>query len=212
MVGHIPKVSAVVLAAGASRRMGCCKQQLPVKNLTMIEHVVNNVLESSFDDIVIVLGFMANELMKVITSRKAKVVINQKYRLGLSSSLKAGLDAVSARSNAIIFIHADMPLVEPYVFDSLIKEYRKTHALITIPTYKGRRGNPVLFDMSLADEIRRVTGDVGARIVVKRHSEDVHEVEVGSLGVLFDVDTKKQFRIFTKLLEKRGHSEPIILS
>lgn len=188
-------ISAIVLAAGKSTRMAPCKQLAEIGGETMIERVLLNALESEVDEVIVVLGYMAHDVAKKIESQKAKIVINDHYENGLSSSVKAGLQAIDSKAMAAIFLLGDQPFADSSVVNEVVNKYKRTHARIVVPTFKGKRGNPILFDRSLFDEINRLSGDVGARTIVKEHDSEVVTVEVSNSGVLIDIDTQSDLRL-----------------
>jgi len=162
----------------------------------MLEHVTDAVVKSDVEEVVIVLGFMAKKLAKTITpSKRIKVAVNKNYENGLASSIKAGLEALNRDSSAVVFVFVDQPFVKASAINSLVNAYKETGARIVIPTHKGRRGKPVLFDKSLFEEIKRISGDVGAREVVQRHEEEVKEIEVEDSSILLDIDTPEQLKL-----------------
>jgi len=193
-------ISAIVLAAGESTRMGFCKQLLEIEGQPMIEHILKSIQESNVDKIIVVLGFMADEIAKRVPEDKVKIVINPDYKAGQSTSLKAGLKAIDAKTEAVIFILADQPFMKASIINEIIRRYKRTHAPIVIPTYKGKRGNPVLFDKALFKEMLNTSGDVGARSIIRSHDKNVEEVEVNNPSVLYDIDTVEDL----KILNKRG--------
>jgi len=191
-------ISAVVLAAGESTRMGFCKQLLKIEGRTMIEQVVKNVRESRVDEVIVVLGFMANEIAEKLPRDQIKIIVNPRFKEGMSTSLKTGLEAVDREADAVIFVLSDQPFIKPSIIDKIIDEYERTGAPIVVPTYKGRRGNPVLFDMSLRAEVMNIQGDVGGRPIIKKHEKEIREVEVGSPTILMDTDVKEDLEVLER--------------
>lgn len=188
-------VAAIVLAAGESRRFGQPKQLLPVGSKTMIQHVVDIALDSPVEQVIVVLGCRAAEIGASITDRPVQVVVNREWKSGLSSSVQAGLSAVEPQVGAALFVLADQPGVTAEVIAKLIERYRKTGALIVVPTNRGRRGNPVLFGRSLFAELMEVRGDQGGRQLIVEHGDEVEEVEMGTEAILADIDTADDYRI-----------------
>lgn len=195
-------ISAIVLAAGESTRLAPCKQLLEFDNEPMVGHVVGNVLDSRVDEIIVVLGYRAEEVAKVIPKDGVKIIINPDFEEGMSTSLRAGLEEVSQSSGAVLVVLADQPLVKNNVFNKMIKKYKETDASIVAPVYKGVRGNPVLFDLSLKPEMMEIQGDVGARGILKKYEGEVQRVEVDSPGVILDVNTEEDFQKVKKFLEE----------
>jgi len=187
-------VAAIVLAAGESRRFGQPKQLLPVGDKTMIQHVVDIALDSPLDQVIVVLGCRATEIRASIAGRPVQVVVNQEWKSGLSSSVQAGLSAVKPGIGAALFILADQPGITTEVIAKLVECYRETRAPIVVPTHRGRRGNPVLFDRSLFAELMEVRGDQGGRQVIAEHEDELEEVEVQTEAIFTDTDTAKDYQ------------------
>src|SRR5258707_3101691 len=146
-------VSAVVLAAGASRRMGTPKQLLRIGGETILERTLRNVRASNVSEIVLVLGHAADSVEKTIATEGLKVVRNPDYQQGMGTSLRAGLAAVDVDANAALIVLADQPWVDPKTLDRLIACHQERKPQIIVPTYRGFRGNPVLLDRSVFAEV-----------------------------------------------------------
>ncbi len=113
----------------------------------------------------------------------------------MSTSIRRGLGEVDPKSEAIVIALADQPLVETDLIDHLIDIYRQNPHGIVLPSYKGERGHPVIFDrLCYGEEIGNLTGDVGCRPILNRHPEDILEVEVKSQGVIADIDSWEEYR------------------
>jgi len=191
-----PKVAAIVLAAGASTRYGQPKQLLPVGGKTMLQYVVDVVLASPVDQIIVVLGHRAGEMGAILKDTPADIVTNEEWEAGLSTSMQAGLRAVRPDAQAALFILADQPAITPEIIAALLGRYRETGAFIVVPTYQGKRGNPALFDRSLFAELFKVRDDQGGRQLIDVYGDRTERVEVGSEAVLIDVDTEEDYNRF----------------
>jgi molybdenum cofactor cytidylyltransferase len=130
------------------------------------------------------------------------VVVNPDYAQGLSTSLKAGIDAVNPAAKAGVVALGDQPLISVRIIDLLVEKYMETGGPIVAPFYQRRRGNPVLFDKSLFSELRNIHGDTGAKASLERHADKVVKVQVDDIGVLFDIDTQDDYGRLLKTLEK----------
>ncbi len=188
-----PFVSAVVLAAGGASRLGRLKQLLPWGGQTMIEHVVDTVLASAVDEVVVVLGCQAEAVQPALAGRPVRGVVNTAWEEGLATSLRAGLAAVSPQAEAALFVLGDQPRLTAQTIDRLLAHYRTTRCPIVVPVYRGRRGNPVLFACSLFPELLALQGDVGGRVLLEKQRAGIAEVDVGSDEVLMDVDTLEDY-------------------
>jgi len=182
-------IAGVLLAAGISSRLGAPKQLLAYRGRPLLAHVVENLLASQVDEVIVVLGSKAEEVMVVLAGYPVKVVINREYNTGQSTSLKAGLAALSGAVKAALFALGDQPLVSTQTIDLLIRNYRLAGGGIIAPYFNGNRGNPVLFDRKFFAEICSLSGDVGAREVLGRYPDSLVKVDVLDRGVVFDVDT-----------------------
>ncbi|OGO39985.1 MAG: hypothetical protein A2Z04_04215, partial [Chloroflexi bacterium RBG_16_57_9] len=162
------RITAVVLAAGGSRRFGRPKQLLDWCGQPMIAHVVDKVVEcvssgAGVTEIVVVVGHAAAAVGEALRGRPVRIVFNPDWAQGQSTSMRVGLKALGPEIGAALFILADQPGLTPAIIARIIQRYRETLAPIILPTFQGRRGNPVLFDRSLFDELMAIEGDQGGR-------------------------------------------------
>ena len=194
------RVAAIVLAAGASTRCGQPKQLLPVGLRTMLQHVVDVVLDSSVDQTIVVLGHRSDEIGATLGDRPVDAVVNEEWEVGLSASMQAGLRAIRADAEAALFVLADQPAITPEIIAALLRRYRETGALIVVPTYQGRQGNPVLFDRALFTELLEVRGDQGGRQLLDTYGDRTEMVRMKSEAVLADVDTEEDYDRFNERL------------
>ncbi len=185
-----PRIGAVILAAGTSSRMGEAKQLLRLGATTLLDQVTENVRSSRVDEIVLVLGHEAETIKQTIGTKKLKIVVNESYRQGMGTSLRAGLSALPSEVDAALIVLADQPFVRSATFDQIIDHYQQSNAQIVIPIYKGFRGNPVLLDRSVFPEVTALTGDIGCRAIFGNHLEGIAKVPVEDVGILLDLDSK----------------------
>lgn len=187
-----PTIAALVLAAGRSRRMAPHNKLLVLDKTgkTMIARVVDNVLSSLARPVLVVTGHMAEQVETALGGRPVQYVHAPDYAEGLSASLKSGVAAVPPESAAVIVCLGDMPLVTGRMIDRLLEAYNPTEGrLIVLPTFRGKQGNPMLWDRRFFPEILAITGDTGARFLVGKYAEFVAEVEMADDAVLRDFDT-----------------------
>ncbi len=191
-----PRVAALLLAAGQSRRMGRANKLLEtVGGLPMVARVADGLRASGVSAIVAVVGHQAEAVRAAIGERADMVVHNPDYGSGLSTSLKRGLAAVPADADAILVCLGDMPSVTAAEIDRLIAAFNPLEGrAICIPTHRGKRGNPVLWDRRFISEMQAIAGDVGARHLLGEHADEVCEVPMDADGVLVDVDTPEALR------------------
>ena len=187
-------ISAILLAAGESKRMGRTKLLLKWGQRTIIEKSVDTLLASKIGELIVVLGHQAREILRKLGVRSLKAVINHQYRMGMSTSIRRGLGEVGPKSEAILIALADQPFIETDLIDHLIHIYRQNPHGIVLPSYKGERGHPVILNrFRYQEEMRNLTGDVGCRPILNRYPEDILEVEVKSEGVIADIDSWEEY-------------------
>jgi molybdenum cofactor cytidylyltransferase len=207
-----PTVAAVVLAAGRSRRMAPHnKLLLPDRTgKPMIARVVDNVLSSGARPVLVVLGHQAEAVEQILAGRPVRFVHAPDYAEGLSASLKAGIAAVPPESAAAVVCLGDMPLVTGRMIDRLLAAYDPTEGRrIVLPTFRGKQGNPMLWDRSFFPEILAITGDSGARFLAGKHLESVAEVEMADDAVLRDFDTTESLATLPARLRPEGVPEGV---
>jgi molybdenum cofactor cytidylyltransferase len=184
------KVAAIVLAAGMSKRMGTMKQLVKMGERTLLETTLSAVQSSRIQETILVLGYQADEILKTVKLPSTiQFVTNESYEKGMSTSIRAGISAISPDSAAALIVLADQPFLKPSIINALIEEYESTDAAILLPVYKGFRGNPVLIDRSLFPEMMQIEGDIGCRSLFGIHADKIHKVPVDDIGVLIDIDS-----------------------
>jgi molybdenum cofactor cytidylyltransferase len=139
-------ISAILLAAGESKRMGRLKLLLKWGQGTIIEKSVDTLLASKIDELIVVLGYKAQAILRRLGSRKLKAVINHQYRMGMSTSIRWGLGKVHSKSEAILIGLADQPFIETDLINHLIDVYLQNPHGIVLPSYRGKRGHPVILN------------------------------------------------------------------
>ena len=200
------RVAAVVLAAGASTRLGSPKQLLPVAGRTMIEQVLDTVKASSVDAVIVVLGYSAQQISEHVPPW-CTIVLNEDWASGISSSIRAGLEALenhstrlgaSGKVEAALFVLVDQPYMQSQDIELVLQAYYGGQKAIVIPTCRGRHGNPALFDQSLFPALKRLRGDVGGRQLLAQFQDQLLTVEMPSANLFLDIDTPADYRDFLK--------------
>ena len=206
------RIAAVVLAAGASTRMGTAKQLLQIDGRPLVQHVLDNVQRSGVGEIILVLGHSAEAIQRELKLEGAKVVLNENFLQGMGTSLKSGLARVDSQVQAALIILADQPFVRPETLDQLIAAHERTRAQIVIPTYRGFRGNPVLLDRSVFPEVMGLSGDIGCRAIFGEHQDGIVKLEVGDVGILLDIDQKKDYESLRNSKNRREREKNLLQS
>lgn len=193
-------IVAVVLAAGESSRMGRPKALLPIDGETFIERIVGAFRESGLERILVVLGFDAQEMRRRIERLPVEILVNENYREGQLSSLKAAVRRAQEDQNCqAILVHlVDHPYLSPAVVRRMLDGYAASKSPLVVPKYQGKRGHPVLFDRSLFGELLAAPPDQGAKAVVNAHRGEALEVDAGDIGVTIDIDTPDDYRRHVK--------------
>jgi molybdenum cofactor cytidylyltransferase len=186
-----PRIAAVVLAAGASRRMGEDNKLLvEIAGRPMAAHTAETALSAALDPVVVVTGHQADEVEETLPTCDVLAVRNPDYALGMASSIACGLAALPEDVDAAFIMLADMPRINESHLTRLKAAFDPDEGrAICVPVYRQRRGNPVLFAREFFDEIQSLTGDHGARQLLTDYAERVFEVVMEDDSVLADVDT-----------------------
>ncbi len=193
-------VSAILLAAGESKRLRMPKLLLPFGKSTILEQTIDNLLNSGVDEVIVVLGYRAEEMMRKLANRPVKIVINPIYHQGMSTSIVKGLSLVNNRAQAIMVALADQPLINSQTINRLIEESLGYDKGIVIPTYQAERGHPVIFASEYKEELLGLKGDIGGRQTIKEHPNDTLEVIADSKAITMDVNTINDYYTHLKLV------------
>lgn len=192
------RVAALVMAAGSSRRFGAANKLLATRaDKALLSHVLETVKHSNVDNALVVTGHDAESVGQLCEAagRGAQMnlaqVHNPLHASGMASSLICGIaELAEGGADAVIVCLGDMPDVTTRVMNELLAAYRSQPGkALYIPTFEGRRGNPVLIAASLFDSVLMLEGDVGARVLARQFPDSVLEVPCETSGVLMDVDT-----------------------
>jgi molybdenum cofactor cytidylyltransferase len=190
------QVSAVILAAGTSTRMGRAKQLLPLGGTTVLARTIDNVRSAGLVEMVLVLGASAEAIRRQLPQsllQGLKVVVNQAYGQGMASSLREGLSALDPQTGAALIILGDQPFIQPQTLHQIVAGYHRSGALIVIPSHQGKRGNPVLLSRSVFPEVMALEGDTGCRAIFPNHLDAILKVEVEDPGILLDIDNQDDY-------------------
>jgi molybdenum cofactor cytidylyltransferase len=186
-----PAIAAIVLAAGRSSRMGADNKLLAeVDGAPMIARVVDAALGARLSPVIVVTGHDADRVRAALPGRGVIFAHNTRYAEGMSTSLQAGVEQLGEGADGAVVCLGDMPRVTSAHLLGLLAAFDPgAHRAICVPTWEGRRGNPVLFAARFFPELRRLEGDVGARALLVEHAALVCSVPMSDRGVTLDVDT-----------------------
>ena len=186
-------ISAILLAAGQSKRMfGENKLTKTIQGIPLIKHSIKNILDSTIDELVIVLGHEKEVIEKLIAkNEKIKCVFNKDFQTGIASSIKIGLSHLSKNTQAFFICLGDMPFVNESIYNLLVKS--KNNKEIIVPKYKNQQGNPVLFDKKMKEKLMMIEGDLGAKKILELNKEKIFNININNSAIIIDFDTKESF-------------------
>ena len=201
-----PRIGALLLAAGQSRRMGGPNKLLAeIEGVPMVARVAQRLLASRARPIIAVLGNRADEIDAALGRLPVERVRNPDFAEGLSTSLKRGLSALPGDLDGVLVCLGDMPLISGRHLDRLIAAFNPLEGrAIVVPTRHGKRGNPVLWSKRFFSEMAQIAGDVGARHLIGEHAELVAEVEMDDDAILVDIDTPEALAALQSRSATRG--------
>lgn len=185
---------AIILAAGSSRRMGSQKLILPYGQSTMVETVIDNVLNSEVNHVLVVLGADQEKIRNTIGDRPVQFCFNQEHEKGMLSSVICGIRSLPEDAGAALIFLGDQPGIPPSVTNTVIEAYDEELKGIVIPVYNHRRGHPLLVDLKYRKQIESLDLEEGLRKLRHHFPNDVLEVEVDEAGILVDIDTTDDYR------------------
>ncbi|OGR15417.1 MAG: molybdenum cofactor cytidylyltransferase [Desulfobacterales bacterium RIFOXYA12_FULL_46_15] len=189
----LKKTAGIILAAGFASRMGKTKQLLPFQGTTLLGRVAGNAARSELDEIIVVLGHDADNILKTIDFSGMKTIINKDYKKGQSDSLVKGINAVSPSCAGAMFLLADQPMVTAGIINRMITVFQASDAPILIPFCKGCRGNPVIISRILFPRLLSLSGDTGARVIFDKYKDSILKINFETDAVLLDVDTPMDY-------------------
>jgi len=192
--GKMSRISAILLGAGESRRMGVDKLSLPWGGKTLLERCFETLLRSKVDELIVVLSTRNKEGSNLFRGRKVSIVINPLSKMGMSASIRRGLRKIRPRCHGILIALGDQPFLRTRTINALIRTFDQGKGGIIVPSFRGTRGHPVIFHRRFKRELLKLRGDVGGRSIMESHPEDVRVVPVRSAGVIKDVDTWPAYR------------------
>lgn len=186
-----PAVGAIILAAGASTRLGRPKQLLQYRGRPLIQHVCRQALNSVCTPVAVVLGAFGDDIRPHVAMLPVQVVVNNDWESGLGSSIRVGLETLATADSpveAALLLLTDQPLVTANLIDSLVSKFERTRRPVIATSYSGTRGVPALFSRALWPELMNLDGPGGAKEVIERHSRDVSAVLCEEAAL--DIDTE----------------------
>jgi molybdenum cofactor cytidylyltransferase len=194
------RFSAIILAAGVSKRLGFNKLTLKMNGESVIRQAVLPFISAGIGKVFIVTGILSQDIREGFTGHAVEFIENKDYALGMSTSVKAALPFITDEEG--VFFHlGDKPFLEKEMIYHMIDMYREDRKKIIVPVFNGEKGHPVLMDVGLYSmEIGFLKGDKGLREIIEKHAGDVIFIR-GNEGSLFDIDTIED----VERLKERGY-------
>ena len=193
--------SAVILAAGASRRLGYNKLCLRLNGEAVIRRTVRFFVEADIGEVAVVTGFEGERIERELDGLPVTFFHNERHEDGMSASIRAALPIIS-RSDRVFFHLGDKPFVEGDIITRIVGAYESGHHSIVVPVHEGVKGHPVLVDMTRhRGSMGSVRGEGGLRDFIEAHRPDVHFLEAG-IGTILDLDTEED----VESLRRRGYT------
>lgn len=182
-------IAGIVLAAGGSTRMGQKnKLILHVNGMSIISSTVGAAVESSLDPVRVVLGNDSNTVKRELINYPVSFIHNNNWMEGMATSIVSGMENLD--SDGIMFILGDMPFISSKIINQLVQQFDSNK--IIVPFNNGKRGNPVIFPSHLFSELKKISGDRGAKPLIQKYNEDVKEVPIQSKAIFQDIDDKEE--------------------
>jgi molybdenum cofactor cytidylyltransferase len=185
---QVSRVTAIILAAGSSSRMGRPKLDLIVHGAPILRRVVLAALASRCADVVVVLGAYADRYSPLLQDLPVRVVLNPDPTEGMGSSIRHAMAMVMPDTAAVVVLLGDQPLISSDAIDRVVDAVLAVDGRIVASAYRGTVGPPVAFPSARFDELRALTSDRGARTIIDRHPEEVVALPLDD-GLALDVDT-----------------------
>ena len=188
-------VSAVLLAAGESSRMGQQKALLPWRGSTLLQYQANSLLTGGASRVIAVLGYRTETLRPLIQDIPGVVtVLNLRYRTGKTSSIRAGLRSLNPQEQMVLVLSVDQPRSSALI-SRVVEAHQQRGSLITYPTYQGKGGHPIAFSASLLPELMRIRESrQGLREVVARHGSETFRLEVVDQEAVLDLNREEDYQ------------------
>ncbi len=188
-------ISAILLAAGESKRMGTMKALLPWKGSTLLEYQVTTLMDAGVDEICLVVGHKHEEVGNPVKGTSGlKLVVNENYMEGKTTSIKTGLNVIDPATETILILSVDQPRTSE-ILSTILKSHKSTDKLITYPTYKNKGGHPIIFNSKLRPDLNNISeAHEGLREITHKYSHTINLVPFDSVIVTLDLNAPHNFK------------------
>jgi len=188
-------ISAIVLAAGLSKRMGTPKMVLPWGNVTVIEQVLSVLVQAKIVEILVVTGGAHQEVKAAVRSYPVRVIFNPHFFDGqMIRSVQIGLSHLAENCDAAMIVLGDQPQIQKEIVEKITDVFRRTKAPIVVPSYNLRRGHPWILARELWDEVMNLKKGGTLRQILELHSKNIEYLQVNTDTILMDLDTPSDYQ------------------
>ena len=190
-------IVGIILAGGASLRMGKPKPLLTIGQETFLQHITHTLQKARINETVVVLGAYGEEIQSTLTWYSGKIVMNSEWQSGQLSSLKAGLSRYKTEDiHGVLVYPVDHPLVSQEVLVEMLHCFWTSDKNIIVPTFEGKRGHPVIFGRTMIEKLKSASNEKGAKEVVYLFPDEILEVPVNDVGILLNIDTPEDYQTY----------------
>ncbi len=187
-------VKAVILASGMAKRFGKNKLLMPLGGKRVVEHVIDHSKASKVENIFLVYGHHRQEFERIAEDKEIKLIYNEKYYLGQSYGVKKAIERLEEEAEGILFLLGDQPFITVHTINQLLEHFKAYPQKMIVPTYDGKRGNPVIFSKNFFKEIKNIQGDKGPKEIIGKYYNQVVYVPILDSKENFDIDTKEDYK------------------
>lgn len=187
------RLAGVVLAAGESRRMGQLKALLPFGRRTVIEQVLQPLLDADLSEVAVVLGHRADDIAAVLEPLPVRLLYNPDYQLGMTSSVQVALRSLDPVPDAYLLALVDQPQIGLQVIQQLLAAHARTRKGLIIPVWQGKRGHPLLLAAAYRATVLTLGPDQGLNVVTRGFPHDTLELPIETDDVLRDMDYREDY-------------------
>lgn len=191
-------ISAIILAAGMSTRMGKFKQLLPYKGTTVIEYILGQVVLAGLDPVILVTGHHAALITEEIKDSSVTIAYNPDYPHGMHTSVLAGIRKLPETIDAFMLFLGDQPEISREMIVQIVNAFTLSDKGILIPSYNFKGGHPIIIDAKFIAEVKQINEMEGLKGFIKNHSEDIEYLTFSQESILFDIDTPNDYEALKK--------------
>lgn len=195
-------IHAIILAAGGSSRYGSPKQLLPWNGSTLLQHVIDQAQSVCNDNVDVVLGANAESIRATLCNESVDTIINNGWREGMASSIRAGINALPDTADAVLFLLCDQPMITHTTLSTLVDHWQNSPGSIVASRYQETNGVPAIFPRVFFNTLLALKGDRGAKQIINTNPDWLVTVPVPEAGI--DIDTRDDLEVLLPANETSG--------